>query len=156
MKKSFNRRKVSSEKQDGYNFEMAMVKIQQQLSALERKLDSLIGNSSGRGLSGGGRERPFFGGNNNPHRRDMFRKKKYFKAVCSDCNNECDVPFRPTGERPVYCSDCFTKRRAEGRLSRQNPEDDSRKEQGGGFDANETAPEHKPRKSRKKNLRRRK
>jgi CxxC-x17-CxxC domain-containing protein len=29
------------------------------------------------------------------------------KAVCGDCGRECEVPFRPSGARPVYCSDCF-------------------------------------------------
>ncbi|CAN5813133.1 zinc-ribbon domain containing protein [soil metagenome] len=28
-------------------------------------------------------------------------------AVCARCGNETQVPFRPTGARPVYCSDCF-------------------------------------------------
>jgi len=32
-----------------------------------------------------------------------------FKAVCSNCGKECEVPFNPTGSKPVYCSDCFRK-----------------------------------------------
>ena len=32
-------------------------------------------------------------------------------AVCSDCGRRCEVPFRPTGEKPVFCSDCFSKKR---------------------------------------------
>lgn len=31
------------------------------------------------------------------------------KTTCSNCGKECEVPFRPTGEKPVYCSDCFRK-----------------------------------------------
>jgi CxxC-x17-CxxC domain-containing protein len=31
------------------------------------------------------------------------------KTICGDCGKECEVPFRPTGDRPVYCSDCFSK-----------------------------------------------
>lgn len=31
-----------------------------------------------------------------------------FKATCADCGKRCEVPFKPTGERPVYCSDCFS------------------------------------------------
>ncbi len=31
------------------------------------------------------------------------------KATCSDCGNECEVPFKPTDGRPVYCRDCFMK-----------------------------------------------
>ncbi len=28
-------------------------------------------------------------------------------ATCARCGSETQVPFRPTGARPVYCSDCF-------------------------------------------------
>ncbi|MEX0684128.1 MAG: zinc-ribbon domain containing protein [Dehalococcoidia bacterium] len=31
-------------------------------------------------------------------------------AVCAQCGKDTEVPFRPTGDRPVYCSDCFSKR----------------------------------------------
>ena len=34
-------------------------------------------------------------------------------AVCADCGKETTVPFRPRGDRPVYCSDCFSKMRTE-------------------------------------------
>jgi CxxC-x17-CxxC domain-containing protein len=29
------------------------------------------------------------------------------KAICSNCGKECEVPFRPTGVKPVLCNDCF-------------------------------------------------
>lgn len=38
------------------------------------------------------------------------------KATCSECGKECEVPFRPTGDRPIFCSDCFAKKRADGDL----------------------------------------
>ena len=31
------------------------------------------------------------------------------EATCAKCGNRCEVPFRPTGNKPVYCSDCFRK-----------------------------------------------
>lgn len=34
-------------------------------------------------------------------------------AVCASCGAECQVPFLPNGERPVYCSECFAKIKAE-------------------------------------------
>ena len=34
-----------------------------------------------------------------------------YNAVCADCGTTTKVPFQPTGERPVYCSDCFRARR---------------------------------------------
>lgn len=30
-------------------------------------------------------------------------------AVCDECGKECQVPFRPSGEKPIYCSSCFEK-----------------------------------------------
>ncbi len=34
-----------------------------------------------------------------------------YKATCSDCGKECEVPFKPTQGKPVRCSDCFKKNR---------------------------------------------
>ncbi len=34
-------------------------------------------------------------------------KPKMHQVICSDCGIRCQVPFKPTGERPVYCSECF-------------------------------------------------
>ena len=36
-------------------------------------------------------------------------KREYFKAVCSECGQECEVPFRPTQGKTVYCNECFKK-----------------------------------------------
>lgn len=36
------------------------------------------------------------------------------KATCSDCGRACEVPFRPTGEKPVFCRDCFAGKREGG------------------------------------------
>ena len=29
-------------------------------------------------------------------------------AVCAQCGTDTMVPFRPRGDKPVYCSDCFS------------------------------------------------
>jgi len=29
--------------------------------------------------------------------------------TCADCGKESQVPFKPDGDRPVYCQDCFQK-----------------------------------------------
>jgi CxxC-x17-CxxC domain-containing protein len=31
-------------------------------------------------------------------------------ATCDECKRPCQVPFRPTGDRPIYCKNCFDKR----------------------------------------------
>ena len=33
------------------------------------------------------------------------------KATCSECGKECEVPFKPIEDRPVYCRDCYRKSR---------------------------------------------
>ena len=33
--------------------------------------------------------------------------REMFKAICDKCHKSCEVPFRPSGDKPVYCSDCF-------------------------------------------------
>lgn len=57
----------------------------------------------GGGRSFGGGRRSFGGGGSDRGERQMH------KAICSNCGRECEVPFNPTGNKPVYCSDCFEK-----------------------------------------------
>ena len=40
-----------------------------------------------------------------------FGAGEMHKATCSECGNECEVPFKPTDGRPVYCRDCYAKRK---------------------------------------------
>ena len=61
------------------------------------------GFGGGRGGFGGGRGG--FGG-----RRDRDSgPREMFDATCSTCGKSCQVPFKPTGSKPVLCSDCFSK-----------------------------------------------
>jgi CxxC-x17-CxxC domain-containing protein len=39
---------------------------------------------------------------------DSFTREMH-KAVCADCGKDCEVPFKPTEGRPVYCRDCYRK-----------------------------------------------
>lgn len=63
-------------------------------------------NDRGGGNRGGGR---FFGGRGGGFSRGDDRPREMFRTVCSNCGNPCEVPFRPTTGKPVYCSDCFEK-----------------------------------------------
>lgn len=90
--------------------------MQQQLTFLEKKIDTLISKSQGRPFE---RERssqpsqrpgPSFH-HDKPGQDNRFRERQFHKAICTDCNKECQVPFRPTGDRPVYCKECFAKRK---------------------------------------------
>lgn len=35
--------------------------------------------------------------------------REMYPVVCAECGTDTTVPFRPRGERPVYCSDCFRR-----------------------------------------------
>lgn len=37
--------------------------------------------------------------------------RKMHKTVCGSCGTECEVPFEPRGDRPVYCNSCFAATR---------------------------------------------
>lgn len=34
-----------------------------------------------------------------------------YKVKCSDCGEETEVPFKPDPDRPVYCRECYAKRK---------------------------------------------
>ena len=44
--------------------------------------------------------------------------REMFSATCSSCGKEAQVPFQPSGDKPVYCSSCFEQRRGVGSGSR--------------------------------------
>ena len=51
------------------------------------------------------------GGGRDFKRRDFSRPQEMHKAICSNCGKECEVPFKPTGSKPVFCRDCFQANR---------------------------------------------
>ncbi len=38
--------------------------------------------------------------------------REWSQVTCSRCGQQTQVPFVPRTDRPVYCSDCFSKERA--------------------------------------------
>lgn len=38
-------------------------------------------------------------------------ERKMYKAICTECGAECEVPFEPKGDKPVLCNDCFRRSR---------------------------------------------
>lgn len=70
-----------------------------------RKADR--GGDSGRSSGGFGGGSPFGGGTSGGF--GASRPRQMFDAVCAECGVDTKVPFQPTGSRPVYCSDCFSK-----------------------------------------------
>jgi CxxC-x17-CxxC domain-containing protein len=45
-------------------------------------------------------------------------QREMHTTTCSSCGNPAQVPFVPSGDKPVYCSDCFQSRRPERSSSR--------------------------------------
>lgn len=73
---------------------------------------SSYNGSQGHGFNRRGpSDRPRFGGDKGSFSRSDGSRPQMFSAVCSDCNRKCEVPFRPTGDRPVFCNDCFGNKR---------------------------------------------
>ena len=87
-------------------------KIHEQLIALEKKVDILISKSMDRPVGSDRFQRP--DSRFRRSERDRPRERNFTQAVCSQCGKECEIPFKPTGDRPVYCRDCFSARNDSG------------------------------------------
>lgn len=62
------------------------------------------GGSRGGKKYGGGS----FGGSRGGFGRDGGKPAMH-SATCSECNSRCEVPFKPNGKKPIFCSNCFKK-----------------------------------------------
>jgi CxxC-x17-CxxC domain-containing protein len=53
----------------------------------------------------------------NYHLFKSFHIQPTYSAVCSECGVECEVPFQPKADKPVYCQKCWSthKPRRNGR-----------------------------------------
>ena len=50
--------------------------------------------------------------------RGYGQQRQTYAAVCAQCGTETQVPFRPSGDRPVYCKDCYSAQRSTRSYSR--------------------------------------
>ena len=39
-------------------------------------------------------------------------ERQMYDAVCASCGRPTQVPFKPTGDRPVYCKECYSNQRS--------------------------------------------
>lgn len=82
------------------------------------------------GFKRGGKDfggRPKFGGGGTPSRGRRpgggvgggnrgarpQEKMELFTTTCTACHKSCEVPFRPSADKPVYCSACFGKKNSD-------------------------------------------
>lgn len=85
----------------------------------------------GRPSFGGGKRfggKPSFGGGRGGFGGRDGGDREMFDTTCADCGKPCQVPFRPNGEKPVFCNDCFASKRGADEAPRRF---DSREERGG-------------------------
>ncbi|MBI4451142.1 hypothetical protein HY642_04145 [Candidatus Woesearchaeota archaeon] len=62
-------------------------------------------DSGSRNFSG---DREFSDGDSGrPRNRFKDNRRDMHDVTCAKCGKECQVPFKPTSGRPVYCKECF-------------------------------------------------
>lgn len=65
------------------------------------------GDSGGYGGGGGYGDRSYSGGGGGGGYGRSERTMT--QVVCATCGKDTEVPFVPRGDKPVYCSDCFSQ-----------------------------------------------
>ena len=105
MEKKYNNRKSADSFSDETSDAGIIDNLKLQLNAIEKKLDILISQNEKRP------SRNFDNHQSNDRQRkdSSFGERTYTLAICSLCKKECKLPFKPTGSRAVFCSDCFSK-----------------------------------------------
>lgn len=125
MKKQARSKASKAERTDLPELVTVMAKLVERLEALEKKTDLVISRIATlpqemrRACQDVRRPEP------SPHVQPLLqssgqgspqnhgpRERILYQAVCADCRKHCEVPFKPTGERPVYCKECFARRKS--------------------------------------------
>jgi CxxC-x17-CxxC domain-containing protein len=130
MKKIIKHRGASTPQEDKPDMAAVISQMREQLISLEKKMDTLLARSPEKSsYVKPFQEKPFqkpFQRFDRPQQHDRgernnsFRERSFTKVTCSDCRKECEVPFKPSGDRPVYCKDCFAKRKENRGEPREN------------------------------------
>ena len=129
--------------------------VEIQYMAEFKKSGGFRGGNGGGGFSRGGAERPRFANKGFSGGRDRDqgdRPVQMFSATCAECRKTCEVPFRPNGEKPVYCRDCFGEKRGSPQGDRRDamPAGRPAPRDFGSRDRDSTsAPAHKPQEDRR-------
>ena len=120
MKKIFKRKSVLAPQQAEPDIAGQISKIQKQLVSLEEKVDTLISRPSGGLLERHSRGRHFSKpsrsfdrsyGHGRGRGDDGSRERSFTQVICAECGKKCEIPFKPSADRPVYCRECFAKRK---------------------------------------------
>ncbi|MFC1589897.1 CxxC-x17-CxxC domain-containing protein [Candidatus Omnitrophota bacterium] len=94
----------------------------QKLTSFEAKMDTVLSRIP---------SQPFVAPRQQPMPASSTERRResrpMHKAICADCGRDCEVPFKPSGDRPVYCKECFTTRKNKGTFK---PREDGRPKEG--------------------------
>lgn len=143
--KSSKRSKTAAQEPELPSLVEAMAKLVERLESVERKMDQVLGQVSNlsseinRGAQNVQRpqapshhpshqpvqnpERSFSHGQN--QNQDLRRERIMYQAICADCEKSCEVPFKPSAERPIYCKECFAIRKGGGGAAQKSGRRDS-------------------------------
>ncbi len=95
-----------------------MSQIQEQLAVLDRKLDAFMTKSLKELAEALAASKPAHvvhvpaPVSTGPRPNDQRPARQMYAVVCFDCGKDTEIPFKPSGDRPVYCKECFSKRRS--------------------------------------------
>ena len=98
--------KLKMPKVDPY-VEGLMAKLLERLLSLERKMDSVVSHVSRLASAGGSQAKTIPVPQAPPQRHDRMM----YEAICADCSKVCEVPFKPSEDRKVYCKTCWARRK---------------------------------------------
>lgn len=77
-----------------------MAKLLERLVGIEKQLNIVIAQTAGGHLQ-------------KPEAAQLPRRDRVlYEAVCADCHKVCEVPFKPSEDRAVYCKECFARRKS--------------------------------------------
>src|SRR5262245_57753062 len=94
-----------------------MGQIQQQLAVLDRKLDQFMTKSLKELAEALAASKPaqvvHVPAPSASPRPNNHSSRPMYAVVCFDCGKDTEIPFKPSGDRPVYCKECFAKRKGQ-------------------------------------------
>lgn len=101
------------------NIDVAEVvtKIQEQLAVLDRKLDAFMTkslNELAQALAASKPAQVVHVSAPSSNMQSVSRPgRQMYAVVCFECGKDTEIPFKPSGDRPVFCKECFAKRRGQ-------------------------------------------
>ena len=95
-----------------------MTTVQEQLAVLNNKLDSFMTKSLAElaqalAASKQAVSRPAPVPVQTQRNTEAIQRpaRPMYSVVCFECGEDCEIPFKPSGNRPVYCKACYAKRK---------------------------------------------